>query len=192
MMVGHTFMHHKTVAEMFTETNKEWFGDITTVYAKRTNMGPVRSDVGAHWDLAPHDLSMIITLMAKHDYIYNNVTAQSVRRGTVFMTLKFEHEVKPPVMCHIHVSWEEPTKERRLVAVGSGGKVEFNDVCDPNAYTVHNLDGQSNTVSVKSDMSPLQKQIATWVAGDFDMGLDKALAGTIISILETVDYILNE
>lgn len=190
LMVGHTFMHHKTVSAMFTETNQQWFGDITTVYAKRTNLGPVRSDVGAHWDLAPHDLSMIVTLMARHAYVYKQVTAHSARSGTVFMTLDFVHETKPPVVCHIHVSWEEPNKERRLVAVGTGGKVEFNDVANPNAYSLYTVDGRNDTVEVKAKVSPLQQQIATWVAGDFDMDLDKALAGTIISILETVDYLL--
>lgn len=189
VMVGHTFLHHKTVAAMAAATFESWFGRLTTLYAKRTNLGPVRSDVGAHWDLAPHDLSIMLTLAARHQYTFHAVTAAAAQRGTVFMTLHFRHAARPAVVGHIHVSWEEPAKERRVVAVGTGGKVEFDDVWNPDFYRAHRVDGTSATVRGRAagDASPLQRQIAEWAAGDYDTARELALAAQITAILEAVD-----
>lgn len=194
VMVGHTFLHHKTVAAMAAATFEPWFGHLTTLYAKRTNLGPVRTDVGAHWDLAPHDLSILLTLAARHQYTYRSVTAAASRRGTVFLALHFRHAHRPGVVGHIHVSWEEPHKERRVVAVGTGGKVEFDDVWNPDFYRAHRVDGTAATVRARAagDATPLQRQIGEWVAGSYDTPRELALAGQITAILEDVDAQLGD
>lgn len=194
VMVGHTFLHHKTVRAMLAATFEPWFGALATVYAKRTNWGPVRTDVGAHWDLAPHDLSIVLTLAAMHQCALRGVAAHSHRAGTVVIVLTLAPPGGRAVLAHIHVSWEEPHKERRVVAVGEGGKVEFDDVWSPSHYRAHAADGGTRVVHGRapSDLSPLQQQIAEWVAGRHDTAAELRLAGEIVDVLERVDALLRE
>lgn len=192
VMVGHTFLHHATVRGMLAATFEPWFGALTTVHAKRTNWGPVRTDVGAHWDLAPHDLSVILTLAAMHQCVLRGVAAHSHRAGTVAIVLTFTQPAGPAVLAHVWVSWEEPHKERRVVAVGEGGKVEFDDVWTPTHFKAYTPDGGARVVPGRApaDLSPLQQQIAEWVGGRHDTAEELRLAGQIVDILERVDGLL--
>jgi predicted dehydrogenase len=92
------------------------------------NLGRLRSDENALWSFAPHDLSMI-------DFLLDGEVPQSVSaRGqsylqagvedVVFVTLKY----RAGQMAHIHLSWLDPRKERRLTLVCSRQMVEFDDV----------------------------------------------------------------
>ena len=63
-MVGHTFIYNARVhmlKERISDGNS--FGAVHYMYSKRTNMGPIRSDCGAIWDLAPHDISIFQYLL---------------------------------------------------------------------------------------------------------------------------------
>jgi predicted dehydrogenase len=105
-------------------------GDLGTLYylyATRVNLGRLRKDENALWSFAPHDLSMI-------DYLLEEAPVSVAARGqgylqpgvedVVFVTLRFAGGQ----MAHVHLSWLDPRKERRLTVVCSQKMVEFDDI----------------------------------------------------------------
>jgi predicted dehydrogenase len=102
-------------------------GRVLYCHAARTGLGPIRQDVNALWDLAPHDISMILYLLDREPL---QVVAQGesyLRDGTedvVFLTLRLEDRV----LANIHLSWLDPYKTRRLTIIGERRMIVFDDV----------------------------------------------------------------
>jgi predicted dehydrogenase len=100
------------------------------MYSQRLNLGQVRTDVNAWWNLAPHDVSILLYLM--NGELPMSVTAhgidyiQSGIEDVVFATMTWANGVT----AHIHVSWLDPGKIRRMTLVGSRKMVVYDDVSD--------------------------------------------------------------
>jgi predicted dehydrogenase len=96
------------------------------MYFQRTGLGPIRQDVNALWDLAPHDLSMLRYWLGA-DPIDLVARGQSyLKAGTedvVFLTLNYPNQV----LASVHVSWLDPVKVRRITVVGDQKMVVFDD-----------------------------------------------------------------
>jgi predicted dehydrogenase len=128
MAVGHLMLYHPAVLRLRELLASGELGHLYYLYATRVNLGRLRSDENALWSFAPHDLSMI-------DFLLDGEVPESVSaRGqsylqagvedVVFVTLKYRRGQ----MAHIHLSWLDPRKERRLTLVCSRKMVEFDDV----------------------------------------------------------------
>jgi predicted dehydrogenase len=113
---------------------KEWiaaagFGGMYYLHATRTNLGPIRNDVNAVWDLAPHDVAIFNYLLGERP-LWASAIGTSVlrnrREDIAFATLGYAGDV----LGNIHVSWADPNKVREVVAVGSRRRVVFNDLND--------------------------------------------------------------
>ena len=127
LMVGHTFVYNAAVAKLKEYVDEGALGEMYYLYARRTNLGPVRSDVNALWDLAPHDISIFGHLLgAAPEWV--SATGVSVlrngREDVGFITLGYPGGL----IGNIHVSWADPDKVRELVVVGSKRRVAFDDV----------------------------------------------------------------
>ena len=102
-------------------------GKLYYLTSTRTNLGPIRKDVNAIIDLAPHDISLFHYLIGAPPTV---VSAQSgsfidpSRCDTGFITMMFPRNV----LGHIHVSWLEPCKIRCLTLIGEKKMVVFDDV----------------------------------------------------------------
>lgn len=130
-LVGHLMLYHPVVERIRELVERGDLGDLYYLSSTRTNLGRVRSDENALWSLGPHDFSMI-------DYLVHAPIATVTARGqsflqpglhdVVFATLGFEPRPGAPTLAHVHVSWLNPRKERRLVVVGSKQMIEFDDV----------------------------------------------------------------
>jgi len=100
------------------------------IYSKRLNLGQIRSDVNAWWNLAPHDISILLYLM--NGELPSSVTAHGIDyiqpgiEDVVFATLTWENKVT----AHIHVSWLDPGKIRQMTLVGSKKMLIYDDVSD--------------------------------------------------------------
>jgi predicted dehydrogenase len=96
------------------------------MHFQRTGLGPIRQDVNALWDLAPHDLSMLRYWLGA-DPIDLVARGQSyLKAGTedvVFLTLNYPNQV----LASVHVSWLDPVKVRRITVVGDEKMVVFDD-----------------------------------------------------------------
>jgi predicted dehydrogenase len=129
-MAGHTFLYNAAVRYAKSLLDKEELGRLYYIYSQRLNLGQVRSDVNAWWNLAPHDVSIMLYLM--QDKLPVSVSAVGVSyiqpgiEDVVFATLKWENGV----IGHIHVSWLDPGKIRKMTLVGSRKMVNYDDVSD--------------------------------------------------------------
>lgn len=127
LFTGHTFLFNPAVRRMRELVDDGEIGALLYAHAARTGLGPIRQDVNALWDLAPHDLSILFHLFG-HEPVSVSATGQSfLREGVedvVFAQLEFENGA----IAGIHVSWLDPYKVRRVTAVGDKRMVVFDDV----------------------------------------------------------------
>ena len=126
LMVGHTFLFNPAVRAIKRYIDDGLLGEIRYLYFQRTGLGPIRQDVNAMWDLAPHDLAMLrywlnadpIDLVARGEsYLKPGV------EDVAFLTLSYPHKV----LASVHVSWLDPVKIRRVTIVGDRKMVVFDD-----------------------------------------------------------------
>jgi predicted dehydrogenase len=126
LMVGHLLEYHSVVLRLREMIRAGELGRVLYVYSQRLNLGTVRQDENALWSLAPHDISSILFMLEQEP---TNVTASGqcyVHRGiedVVFMSMDFGGQC----MAHIHVSWLDPHKVRRITVVGSKRMAVFDD-----------------------------------------------------------------
>jgi predicted dehydrogenase len=126
LMVGHTFLFNPAVRAIKGYIDEGLLGDIRYLYCTRTGLGPIRQDVNALWDLAPHDFSMLRYWLAA-DPIDLVARGQAyLKPGTedvVFVTLNYPDRV----LASVHVSWLDPVKVRSVTVVGDRKMVVFDD-----------------------------------------------------------------
>jgi predicted dehydrogenase len=126
LMVGHTFLFNPAVRAIKAYIDEGLLGDIRYLYFQRTGLGPIRQDVNALWDLAPHDFSML-RYWLNADPLDLVARGQSyLKSGTedvVFVTLNYPERV----LASVHVSWLDPVKVRSVTVVGDKKMVVFDD-----------------------------------------------------------------
>lgn len=129
LMVGYTFLYNAGVRKMKDVMAPEQFGQPYYLHATRTNLGPIRQDVNALWDLAPHDIAIFNHLLDDEPLWASAIgtrVLKTSREDIAFATLGYKNDV----VGNIHVSWADPNKVREVVAVGSRRRVVFNDLND--------------------------------------------------------------
>jgi predicted dehydrogenase len=127
IFVGHVFLYNPAVQYIKKLIEKGELGQIVYIYAKRVNLGPVRRDVNALWDLAPHDIAIFnywlgcepLSCSAK-GIVYINPPLHDV----VFSSMRYPNNV----FVNLHVSWIDPRKSREVVVVGTKKMVIFDDM----------------------------------------------------------------
>jgi predicted dehydrogenase len=127
LMVGHLMEYHPAIDHLKGMVESGELGDVYYSYSQRVNLGKVRSDENALWSLAPHDISMILYLMGEepeHVEATGQAFLQAGIEDVVFVTMRFASGR----VAHVHVSWLDPHKERRITIVGSKKMVVFDDV----------------------------------------------------------------
>ena len=127
LMVGHLLEYHPCVLQLKDLVDQGRLGRLRYMYCQRVNLGVVRKDENAWWSLAPHDVSVILFIFQAEPV---TVTAQGqayLREGVedvVFAQLKFADGR----MAHIHVSWFDPHKIRKMTLVGADKMATFDDM----------------------------------------------------------------
>jgi predicted dehydrogenase len=127
LMVGHTFLFNAAVRKIKSCIDSGELGEVYYVYAQRLNLGIVRRDVDALWNLAPHDISIVLHWLGRglpeevvcHGASYLQPDVDDVS----FMILRFPGGT----LAHIHVSWLDPGKVRRMTVVGSSKMAVYDD-----------------------------------------------------------------
>ncbi len=127
LMVGHIFLFHDCVRKMKEYVSAKQCGDVYYIYSKRTNLGPIRKDVNALWDLAPHDIYIMNYLLDMKPQWISAIASGFLRQDCCedvgFITLGYPNGI----IGNIHVSWANPHKEREIVVVGSQQRIVFDD-----------------------------------------------------------------
>ena len=129
-MVGHTFLFNQAVRYVKGLIDSGELGDIRYIYSQRVNLGRIRNDVDALWNLAPHDVSIIqYWLGDPKPGSISKIGMDYVQKGiddVVFLNVTYPNNV----MAHIHVSWLDPHKVRKITVVGSKKMVVYDDLAE--------------------------------------------------------------
>lgn len=136
LMVGHTFMYNPAVRLMKELVDAGEIGDVYYIYSNRVNLGQVRQDINALWNIAPHDVSILLYLLNRMPVRVAAQGAIFLQEGiedVVFVTLCFEHNV----LAHIQVSWLDPSKVRRMTVVGSKKMIVYDDVASEGKIKIY-------------------------------------------------------
>ena len=127
LMVGHTFIFNPAVRRMRELVDDGSLGEILYLHAARTGLGPIRKDVNALWDLAPHDLSILLWLTGLEPAEVSATGASYLLEDTedvAFMTVRLGEKI----LAAVHVSWLDPHKVRTMTVIGDRRMVFFDDV----------------------------------------------------------------
>lgn len=127
LMVGHTFEYSEAVRAVKRYLADGELGDPYYISMRRTNLGIVRSDANAMWNLAPHDISILcswITGEARKVTATGAAWLQDGIEDVVFLAIEFEGGV----LGHVHCSWLDPNKIRDATIVGSRKMAVYDDV----------------------------------------------------------------
>lgn len=127
LMIGHTFLYNAGIRQVKSYIMQGDMGKLYYLYSRRTNLGPIRNDVSALWDLAPHDISIFNYLLDSKPGWVSAVGARVLGNGRAdvgFMSLGYDDNV----VGHVHTSWADPHKVREVVVVGSDKRIVFDDL----------------------------------------------------------------
>ena len=129
-MVGHTFLYNPAVRAVKKIIDKGELGDIRYIYSQRVNLGRIRSDVDALWNLAPHDISIVQYWLGESTPISAKRAGMAYVQPNIedvsFLTLEYPGNI----LVNIHVSWLDPQKVRCMTVVGSKKMVVYDDLAD--------------------------------------------------------------
>ncbi len=126
LMVGHTFLYNSVVRRIRQLIEEGELGEIFYINMTRVNLGLFREDVNVVWDLAPHDISILGYLLDSHPlkvHATGNAFVQPGIEDVAFVDLEYPGSVR----AHLHVSWLDPNKIRRVTVVGSRKMLVYDD-----------------------------------------------------------------
>lgn len=128
LMVGHTFEYNPAVLKVAELLKSQELGELYYIDSIRVNLGRYQSDGrNVIWDLAPHDLSIILHWMGKMPAGISAFGQSYLQKGTedvAFIRMEFPGGI----LAHVHLSWLAPAKIRRMTVVGSKKMVLYDDL----------------------------------------------------------------
>jgi predicted dehydrogenase len=127
VMVGHTFLYNPAVQELRRLVGDGELGRIYYVDAARLNLGLFQRRANVIWDLAPHDISILMYVLGMSPIAVSargSACVQDDVHDVAYLELLFDSGVS----AHVHVSWLDPAKVRRITVVGDRKMAVYNDV----------------------------------------------------------------
>src|SRR5215472_5859459 len=127
LMVGHILEYHPAIVELVRLIREGELGKIQYIYSSRLNLGKLRTEENILWSFAPHDISVIVRMLAETPTIAAAQGGSYLNPSivdTTLSTLEFSSGVK----AHIFVSWLHPFKEQKLCVIGSQKMAVFDDL----------------------------------------------------------------
>jgi predicted dehydrogenase len=136
LMVGHLLSYHPGVRQLADLVRAGELGEVYYLYSQRLNLGKLRADENALWSLGAHDVSVLLDLA---DSAPSEVSARGeafVRDGVedvVFAYIRFDSGLA----AHLHLSWLDPHKMRKLTVVGSERMATLDDMALDRKLTIY-------------------------------------------------------
>jgi predicted dehydrogenase len=127
LMPGHLLLYHPGVRKVKELVETGELGDVLCVYGNRQNLGKIRKDENALWSLGVHDLSVVL-------YLLDEEPSEAIAHGRDFLNPGVEDVVfcylrfPSGRIAHMHLSWLDPHKMRRITVVGREKMVVFDDM----------------------------------------------------------------
>jgi len=130
LMVGHTFEYHPAVIKAKEIIDSGELGDIYYINSQRLNLGLFQPDINVVWDLAPHDISIILYLIGKEPEFITTIGTSHINpeiQDVATLTMVFDNKR----IAFIQSSWLDPNKVRKMTIVGSKKMLVYDDI-EPN------------------------------------------------------------
>jgi predicted dehydrogenase len=127
LMIGHTFLYSPAVSKIKEIVDRGDLGEVRYICARRLNLGLFQKDINVAWDLAPHDISIILHILGETPTSVNCRGSAHVTPGiedVTSMSLTFTRDRS----AIIHSSWLDPRKVREMTIVGSKRMIVYDDV----------------------------------------------------------------
>ena len=127
LMVDHTFLYTGAVMKMKQLINEKTIGEIQYFDSSRINLGLFQIDVNVLWDLAPHDISILLHLINKKPYSVNATGVSHTKNGienVAYLTINYSENF----IAHFSCSWTSPVKLRTMLIGGDKKMLVFNDL----------------------------------------------------------------
>jgi len=127
LMVGHTFLYSAPVQKITEIVRAGDIGEIRYINSRRLNLGLFQKDINVAWDLAPHDISIILHVLDEPPLTVNCQGNAHVTPGVEDVTnisLSFRHKR----FATIQSSWLEPRKIREMTIVGTRRMIVYDDL----------------------------------------------------------------
>jgi predicted dehydrogenase len=127
LMPGHLLLYHPGVQKLKELVDSGVLGEVLCVYGNRQNLGIIRKDENALWSLGVHDLSVIL-------YLVGEEPDEAVAHGRDFLRPGVEDVVfcylrfPSGKIAHMHLSWLDPHKMRKMTVVGTDKMAVFDDM----------------------------------------------------------------
>lgn len=203
LMVGHLLLYHPCVERLAAMIGDHSLGRVYYMYTQRVNLGIVRQDENAWWSLAPHDISVICYLYGAEPVSVSASGQCYLQEGVedvVFALLRFADGR----IAHVHVSWLDPHKIRKMTVVGTDRMATFDDmepaekirVYDKGAEVRPDYTGFARAVAIRSGdiviphvpaAEPLRIEARQFVDGVLDgtpIRTDGADGARVVRVLE--------
>ena len=136
IVVGHVFLFNASILALKDILNCGEIGKVLHIEAHRTNLGPVRKDVNAVWDLTSHDLSIFDFLLDDLPIevsCLGSCKLDSQNEDTSYTTFKY----KGGILAHAHASWLNPRKVRQITVIGSKKMALWDDLNLDHPITIY-------------------------------------------------------
>jgi len=127
LMVGHILAYHPAITELKKLIANGDLGKINYIYSNRLNLGRLRTEENVLLSFAPHDISVILSLVGEEPTKVSSHDGTYISEGISDTTITFM-EFPSGVKAHIFVSWLHPFKEQKLIVVGTKAMVVFDDI----------------------------------------------------------------
>jgi len=157
LMVDHLLEYHPAVVKLRELIGEGALGRIYHLTSQRLNLGVVRQEENALWSLAPHDISVMLDLL-------NEEPREVVARGEVYLQPGVEDVTHATltfpsgVLGHVHSSWLDPVKVRRLTVTGDRCMAVFDDMAENKLVLFHHAvsqDEASGRISVERGLEEI-------------------------------------
>jgi len=136
LMPGHLLLYHPGVQKLKEIVDSGELGDVLYMYGNRQNLGTFRTNENALWSLGVHDLSVLLYLIEEEPIdvrAHGNAFLTGGVEDVVFCYLRFPSGK----MAHMHLSWLDPHKIRRVTVVGNDRMAVFDDMERDRKITVY-------------------------------------------------------
>ena len=213
VMVGHTFVYNPAVEAVKEIVASGELGEIYYINGIRVNLGLFQPDINVLWDLAPHDVSILLYILGLDPDAVSargGIFVQRTRgiHDVAHVSLRFPNEV----LADVRVSWLDPVKVRRYTIVGSKKMLLYNDIAAQDKVVIFDkrveippysdtepefhasyYDGDGVPVPI-AWTEPLQKECSQFLEAIQDHGVSRSDASVgleVMRILEAADKSLH-
>jgi len=138
LMVGHTFLYSAAIKRIAEIVKSGDLGEIRYINSRRLNLGLFQKDINVAWDLAPHDISIILHILGEQPTAVNCQGNAHVTPGiedVTNMSLTFPGKK----FATIQSSWLEPRKVREMTIVGTRRMIVYDDLQPSEKIRIHDV-----------------------------------------------------